>query len=241
MENRRYIQDAMSNRSRRIPLSSTVVWDLDRDYHFLVTGTTGSGKTKAAEYLMINLSELGYRVYYLDPKQDEEMRRFSRDCGIIYASGIEKIAQIVHETEEEMRKRGKALEEIHMAEFDFAPIYIVFDELIAYQAIAPKKTVEEVKRRLTSIITMGRSKQVFCGLIMVRPDTAYIDGVLRDQLGLRLVMGQGSEALYTMAFGKEHAEVKNLRSKKTGSGLIMLSGYQHPREVMMPYIVETRR
>lgn len=100
MENRRYIQDAMSNRSRRIPLSSTVVWDLDRDYHFLVTGTTGSGKTKAAEYLMINLSELGYRVYYLDPKQDEEMRRFSRDCGIIYASGIEKIAQIVHETEE---------------------------------------------------------------------------------------------------------------------------------------------
>ena len=182
------------------------------------------------------LIKKGIRVIYCDPKNDYEMRYFTENCGAVYVSEENGIAKAVREMEEEMRKRGKELDNLGIQETDFQPLYLVFDELIAFSKIAEKKTYEETAKRIASIVVMGRSKRVYAGLILQRPDTAFIEGAIRDSLGCRICMGQMSDTAYKMAFGSDFADVKNLR-REIGSGLIYRQGVDtKPREFLAPYI-----
>ena len=213
-----------------------MVWNWKKCPHFLLVGNTGSGKTQLAQYMISCLIKRGIRVIYCDPKNDYEMRYFAENCGAIYVSEENEIAKAVRETEEEMRKRGKELDNLGIQETDFQPLYLVFDELIAFSKIAEKKTYEETARRIASIVVMGRSKRVYAGLILQRPDTAFIEGAIRDNLGCRICMGQMSDIAYKMAFGSDFADVKNLR-REIGSGLIYRQGVDtKPREFLAPYI-----
>ena len=219
-----------------IAFSRDMVWNWKKCPHFLLVGNTGSGKTQLAQYMISCLIKRGIRVIYCDPKNDYEMRYFAENCGAIYVSEENEIAKAVRETEEEMRKRGKELDNLGMQETDFQPLYLVFDELIAFSKIAEKKTYEETAKRIASIVVMGRSKRVYAGLILQRPDTAFIEGAIRDNLGCRICMGQMSDTAYKMAFGSDFADVKNLR-REIGSGLIYRQGVDtKPREFLAPYI-----
>ena len=219
-----------------IVFSRDMVWNWKKCPHFLLVGNTGSGKTQLAQYMISCLIKRGIRVIYCDPKNDYEMRYFAENCGAVYVSEENEIAKAVRETEEEMRKRGKELDNLGMQETDFQPLYLVFDELIAFSKIAEKKTYEETARRIASIVVMGRSKRVYAGLILQRPDTAFIEGAIRDNLGCRICMGQMSDTAYKMAFGSDFADVKNLR-REIGSGLIYRQGVDtKPREFLAPYI-----
>ena len=219
-----------------IAFSRDMVWNWKKCPHFLLVGNTGSGKTQLAQYMISCLIKRGIRVIYCDPKNDYEMRYFAENCGAVYVSEENEIAKAVRETEEEMRKRGKELDNLGMQETDFQPLYLVFDELIAFSKIAEKKTYEETAKRIASIVVMGRSKRVYAGLILQRPDTAFIEGAIRDNLGCRICMGQMSDTAYKMAFGSDFADVKNLR-REIGSGLIYRQGVDtKPREFLAPYI-----
>ena len=219
-----------------IAFSRDMVWNWKKCPHFLLVGNTGSGKTQLAQYMISCLIKRGIRVIYCDPKNDYEMCYFAENCGAVYVSEENEIAKAVRETEEEMRKRGKELDNLGIQETDFQPLYLVFDELIAFSKIAEKKTYEETARRIASIVVMGRSKRVYAGLILQRPDTAFIEGAIRDNLGCRICMGQMSDTAYKMAFGSDFADVKNLR-REIGSGLIYRQGVDtKPREFLAPYI-----
>lgn len=219
-----------------IAFSRDMVWNWKKCPHFLLVGNTGSGKTQLAQYMISCLIKKGIIVIYCDPKNDYEMRHFAENCGAVYVSEENEIAKAVRETEEEMRKRGKELDNLGIQETDFQPLYLVFDELIAFSKIAEKKTYEETARRIASIVVMGRSKRVYAGLILQRPDTAFIEGAIRDNLGCRICMGQMSDTAYKMAFGSDFVDVKNLR-REIGSGLIYRQGVDtKPREFLAPYI-----
>lgn len=83
---------------------------------------------------------------------------------------------------------------------------------------------------------MGRSKRVYAGLILQRPDTSFIEGAIRDNLNCRIAMGQMSDTAYKMVFGSDFADVKNHR-QEIGSGLIYRQGVDTvPREFLAPYI-----
>lgn len=219
-----------------IAFSRDMLWNWKKTPHFLLTGNTGQGKTQLAQYVIFCLIKKGIRVIYCDPKNDYEMRHFTENCGAVYVSEENEIAKTVRETEEEMRKRGKELDNLGIQETDFQPLYLVFDEMIAFSKIAEKKTYEETAKRIASIVVMGRSKRVYAGLILQRPDTSFIEGAIRDNLGCRICMGQMSETAYKMAFGSDFADVKNLR-REIGSGLIYRQGVDtKPREFLAPYL-----
>lgn len=219
-----------------IAFSRDMVWNWKKCPHFLLVGNTGSGKTQLAQYMISCLIKKGIRVIYCDPKNDYEMRHFAENCGAVYVSEENEIAKAVRETEEEMRKRGKELDNLGIQETDFQPLYLVFDELIAFSKIAEKKTYEETAKRIASIVVMGRSKRVYAGLILQRPDTAFIEGAIRDNLGCRICIGKMSDTAYKMAFGSDFADVKNLR-REIGSGLIYRQGVDtKPREFLAPYL-----
>lgn len=230
--------DILPAGENEIAFSSDVVWNWKRTPHLLLTGTTGSGKTQLAQYIIYCLLSQGVRVIYCDPKNDDDMRFFLRDKPVCYVTKENDIAKVVREVEEEVRLREKDLDNMGLEEADFNEIYILFDELISFYKIANRKTYEETARRLSSIVVTGRSKRIYAGMILQRPDANFIEGAIRDNLGCKICMGQMSETAYTMSFGSDFSHMRNYR-REIGSGLIYRQGVDtKPRELIAPFICE---
>lgn len=229
-------KDILPVGENEIAFSQDIVWNWKKTPHLLLTGNTGSGKSQLAQYIIICLLEQGVRVIYCDPKNDDDMRMFLQNKPVAYATKENEIAKIVRETEEQVRLREKDLQSIGFEETDFSPIFLLFDELIAFSKIAEKKTFNETAQRLGALIVTGRSKRVYAGLILQRPDTTFVEGAIRDNLSCKICMGQMSEAAYKMSFGSDFANIKNYRHE-IGSGLIYRQGIDtKPREFIAPFI-----
>ena len=204
--------------------------------HMLLTGVTRSGKTTLTKLLMNELSLQGVRVYYLDPKNDREMKGYCKINSIKYYSTIDEIKNVLDEIEEEMRLRQRDLDAMHLKEAEFNPIYIFFDELIAYaELVGNKKYQDNILSKISSVIVQGAGKRVYLALISQRGDTKYISGSVRDSIGIRIAMARQTETAYSMVF-PDIQGVKNYRTEK-GTGLIYRTGYDtRPKELIVPYI-----
>lgn len=229
-------KDILPVGEHEIAFSKDISWDWEKTPHLLLTGNTGTGKSQVAQYIITCLLKQGVRIIYCDPKNDDDMRLFMKSKPAVYVTKENDIARVVRETEEEVRLRESDLQSIGIEEAEFNPIFLLFDEMIAFAKTTEKRTYEETAKRLSTIIVTGRSKKVFAGMILQRPDTSYIEGAIRDNLSCRICMGQMSEAAYKMEFGTEYTDVKNYR-QDIGSGLIYRQGVDtKPREFIAPYI-----
>lgn len=229
-------KDIMTVGENEIVFSGDILWNWKKCPHLMVVGNTGSGKTQLAQYIISCLLEQGVRVIYCDPKNDDDMSLFMQGKSAVYVTKENEIAKVVRETEEEVRLREQDLQNIGIKEAEFNPVFLFIDEMIAFAKIAEKKTYEETTKRLSTIVVTGRSKRVYAGMILQRPDTAFIEGAIRDNLGCRICMGQMSETAYKMAFGSDFSDIKNNR-REIGSGLIYRQGVDtKPREFLAPFI-----
>lgn len=230
-------EDIPSVGENEIALSHDIIWNWKKTPHLLCIGNTGSGKSRLTMYLITCLLKQGVRVIYCDPKNDDDMREYMQNhCSVVYATKENEIAKVMRETEEEIRLREKDLKQIGIQEAEFNPVFLFFDEMIAFAKIAEKKTYEETAKRLSAIVVTGRSKRVYAGLILQKPDTSFIEGAIRDNLGCRIAMGQMSDTAYKMCFGSDFSDVRNNR-REIGSGLIYRQGVDtKPREFLAPYI-----
>lgn len=229
-------KDIMLTDSSEIVFTENMKWNWRKCPHLLLTGNTGSGKTQTAQYIIACLLKQGVRVIYCDPKNDDDMRCFLMNKPVTYLTKENDIAKAVREIEEEVRLREQDINTVGMEEISFPPIFIMFDELIVFSKIADKRTYEETSKRLATIIVAGRSKCIYAGLILQRPDTSFIDGAVRESLCCKICMGRMSETAYKMSFGQDFAHVKNLRNE-IGSGLILRDKIDSkPREFLAPFI-----
>lgn len=232
--------DIVTTGENEIAFSDDIIWNWKKVPHLLLVGNTGSGKTVLTRYIISCLLKQGVRVIYCDPKNDDEMRLFMKyHPSVKYVTEENDIAKAVREVEEEMRSRERDLQGIGIEEAEFNPVFLLFDELIAFSKIADKKTYDETIRRLGILVVSGRSKRTYCGMVLQRGDIEFLGGgAIRDNLGCRICLGQMSEAAYKMAFGSDFSQVKN-RRREIGSGLIFRQGVDtKPREFLAPYICD---
>lgn len=225
--------------SNAIEFAPGISVDILKQPHFLLTGISGSGKSYYALYLIAKLATNGVKVYYLDPKNDLNMKAYiDKIAGCTYISNIDEIHNVIVSSEREMRKRQSDMDKLPGVTITFNPIYLVFDEILAFNKIAEKNILKETMDSLASIIVMGRSKQVFVGVIAQRIDTKFLDGALRENLSIRIALGNQTSVSYAMTFGEEFSDVCN-RSKVLGSGLIIRQGIDsRPRPFIAPYLEE---
>ncbi len=218
---------------------SDIIWNWKKTPHLLLIGNTGSGKTQVTQYIISCLEKQGVRVIYCDPKKDDDMRTYMiYHPSVKYVTKEKDIAKAVREVEEEIRSRERDLQGIGIEEAEFNPVFLIVDELIAFSKIADKQTYDETTRRLSAVVVSGRSKRIYCAMVLQRADTSFIEGAIRDNLGCRICMGQMSDTAYKMAFGSDFSDVRNNR-REIGSGLIYRQGVDtKPREFLAPYIYE---
>jgi energy-coupling factor transporter ATP-binding protein EcfA2 len=232
------------NNSAVIPLSSNLSWKIEKQPHMLLAGVTGSGKTTFINYLILEMKKMQAEVYVCDPKRSDlgSLRHVLGDEFVATdVNNIAKLTRIVKETMEQRfidykENAEKFVYGNNFFQYGLKPIFIVFDELGAYRAGADKKIFTETMSNLTEVILKGREMGVFCVLATQQPNANNIPTELRDNLSVRIALGNMSSEAYRMVFGED---VKDLQSiSAVGTGYIYLDGlgWSKPKLFQAPFL-----
>ncbi|HAP4164491.1 TPA: DUF87 domain-containing protein [Enterococcus faecalis] len=226
----------------KIPLMKGVYWDINKDPHALVVGGTGGGKTYFLQILIRAFVLMGAEIVIGDPK-NSDLLDHKRVFDSVY-SGTEEISSMIHSVVEKMTGRYVHLRTLpnyrsgkNYSYYGLKPLVLVLDEYVAYLTTITKKADREVVLNdLRQIILKGRQVGVFCILGTQRPDTAFLSGDIRDQLGLRVSLGIMEADGYRMAFGKSQQVLRN--KDEIGRGYLRLSVLSILREFYSPWVPE---
>ncbi|MCI6616421.1 FtsK/SpoIIIE domain-containing protein [Ruminococcus sp.] len=231
------------NTSTFIPLNSQLRWNILKQPHMLLAGVTGSGKTTFLNYLIIEMKKMQADVYVCDPKRSD-LSSLQHFWGKEYvASDTNNIAKLTRVVKEIMNNRFLEYKENaenfvygnSYVDYGLKPVFLLFDELGAFRAGADKKVFSETMANLTEIILKGREMGVFAILSTQQPNANNIPTELRDNLSVRLALGNMSNEAYRMVFG----ETEGLQTiSEKGAGYIYLDGlgWENPKYFEAPYL-----
>lgn len=236
----------VDDENKSIAFSPSFTWKYRETPHFVIVGTTGSGKTTFTRFIIANLLKQGFRVLYLDVKRDAEMECFCRgNIAMTYAYEPNHIAKEVADIADEILTREKSTDNMEKEycmekghDYEFNPVFVICDEIILMKLVFSDKLYKETIAQINSIIVSGRSKNIFAGLISQSGLAEYFgNSGIRGNIGLKVALGQLTSSEYRMIFGEEFSDIKNLRYNEIGSGLIMRHSVDsRPREFISPYI-----
>ncbi|MFD1898979.1 hypothetical protein GQR36_00460 [Enterococcus termitis] len=117
------------------------------------------------------------------------------------------------------------------------PIVLILDEYVAWiSSYTVKKERDEILSDLRQIILKGRQVGVIGIFATQRPDAEFLKGDIRDQLGLRVSLGEMGDDGYKMAFGKITQMLIN--KGIVGRGYIHMTGNFLVREFYSPLVPE---
>lgn len=231
------------NESTHIPLNNNLSWNVQKQPHLLLAGVTGGGKTTFLNYLIIEMKKMRGIVYICDPKRSD-LASIQHIWGKEYvASEANTIAKLTREVKEEMMNRFRDYKEnpekfsygASYRDYGLHPIFLIFDELGAFRASADKKVFAETMSNLTEIILKGREMGVFVCLATQQPNAQNIPTEMRDNLSVRVALGNMSNEAYRMIFG----DLEGLETVMgQGIGYIFLDGlgWSTPKYFETPFL-----
>lgn len=226
-----------------IYLTEQMSFRLSKQPHILVAGVTGSGKTTLLNYFIIELLKMNSKLFVVDPKNSDlaSLRHYFGEEQVVSSPNL--IAKTTRLVYEEMENRFKTYKENpekfiyggNFITYNLNPIVLIFDELGAFRAsCSDKKIFTEVMSNLTSIILKGREMGVFVILATQQPNSGNIPTELRDNLNVRISLGNLSSESYRMVYG----EVPEETVENVGEGYVFLDGkgFTKPKKIKFPFL-----
>lgn len=214
--------------------------------HILVAGGTGSGKSVFISFLILEFLKRQSTVYIADPK-NSDLGSLAYYLGDKYvATTPNNIARIVRLVVEEMQERYQYMRDnfqygTNFADHEINPVFLVFDEIGAFQASGTdkksKEIIVEVMDGIKQIILLGRQAGIFIlvSAQQMRAETLNTD--LRDNLGLRIALGANSNEGYRMVFGSATPDnLKPIEVKGAGYLYMQGSGRENAQYWESPYL-----
>lgn len=214
--------------------------------HILVAGGTGSGKSVFISFLILEFLKRQSTVYIADPK-NSDLGSLAYYLGDKYvATTPNNIARIVRLVVEEMQERYQYMRDnfqygTNFADHEINPVFLVFDEIGAFQASGidkkSKEIIVEVMDGIKQIILLGRQAGIFIlvSAQQMRAETLNTD--LRDNLGLRIALGANSSEGYRMVFGSATPDnLKPIEVKGAGYLYMQGSGRENAQYWESPYL-----
>ncbi|WP_019743983.1 FtsK/SpoIIIE domain-containing protein [Bacillus altitudinis] len=230
-KNRISIDDAVVNKGS-MKLMKHIDWAFDKLPHMLISGGTGGGKTYFILTLVKSLVASGADVRILDPKNADladleevlEGKVFSRKNGIMMT--LRKSVEDMMRRLDEMKIHPNYRTGENYAFLGYKPVFIVFDEFVAFVDMLDFKERESVIQDIKQIVMLGRQAGFFLVAGAQRPDAKYFADGIRDQFNFRVSLGKMSETGYAMLFGdtdKKFVEkdIKGRGYAYAGTGNIM--------------------
>ena len=211
--------------------------------HALIVGGTGSGKTYLLYSLILQclLKKLDFNLYLADAKGADV---YQLGCNIApdsTARDEDEIIELLERFQAEMTKRQHEMadalkDSIDKSYMDFgmSPHVLIFDELTAFLVqlkTRDKATRDKVTAILSNIVLKGRSVGCFLIVAMQKSDASTIDTAIRDNLVLKVCLGNAEPTTITTCFGAG-ADVPQL-DLRLGEGFYTLQGQQNKPKIVM--------
>lgn len=200
-----------------------VVWDYEHCPHLLVVGSTGSGKTYAVKLIIGRISKFlpGASVTVADFKADDFT--FLRGCSRYYEftdckRGLDDFYDAFL-----ARQQGNNL--------DRSFSMLIVDEWASFLANLGKKEAEEAKRKLSTLLMLGRSFNCHILVSQQRADAQYFS-TARDNFNTIIALGNISKESAAM-FGFNRDSMQPVR--QLGGGYMLTNGTDL-QEIQVPSI-----
>lgn len=184
-----------------------VLWDIAAAPHMAVSGITGTGKTYLVKLVLARISKHipNSRLTLCDFKGDKDFefcsgcKRFNRfdSCYDTFNQFYDHFLKI---------QKSGVTDGAH---------YLLFDEWASYLNFLDKKESEEAKKRLASLLMLGRSFDVHIILSQQRLDAESF-GKSRDNINLVITLGNPSREVQGMLFNDFKGEIQPDRKRGTG-------------------------
>lgn len=195
------------------------------DYpHFLISGSTGSGKSYFANELVIQAIIKGWQVVICDLKRSYGLYKGFTD----YSYEIDDILVKLKSVEAEMNLRMKKLQpeldknpKTLAVDIGYKPMLVVIEEYISLQASLDKKQKEELERVVKNISVLARQSNIHMMIVLQSAGTENINSTTRSNL-TKVLLGNAQSNILSATFGTG-VELPCVNTKLSkGQGLIAL-------------------
>lgn len=181
--------------------------------HTLLVGQTGSGKTYALYSLILQMlcKQIPYKLYFADPKGSSISVLSQQIAPDLTAVSFDEIVDLLEifvaameERKAEFAEQLNTRLDADYRYFELEPHVLIIDEYAAFSAVVAtkeKKVRDHVEALMHQIILMGRQLGFFVILVMQKSDAKLITTALRDNIPLKIVLGNAEDTTYETTFG----------------------------------------
>jgi len=209
------------------------------DYpHFLIGGSTGSGKTYLAQLLIIQFISKGFNVSVYDVKKSYSA--FS-DYVDVYETDPFKILEKLKEVCEEMKERQNNLEQILKHDpralavnYGYQPKVIFIEEYIGLKTMLDKSS-KELDNLVKEISVLARSVNISLFIITQSSNVDTIDASIKNNLN-KIFLGYLASNISVSTFGAG-VDVPLFTQLEKGNGYIQLDRVEQIRVPKIVYSV----
>ncbi len=211
--------------------------------HALVVGSTGSGKSYFCYGLILQMLNKGvpFNLYFVDPKGSSikvvgdvvAPRRTAVTLEDTIAL-LESFVDNMRGRKEEVAELLKARLDSDYSDFGLSPSILIFDEYASFASVLAaqdKKTRDHVKALLSEVVLQGRQLGFFLMIAMQKSDSTLIETYLRDNLLLKVCLGNAEQTTITTCFGPG-VEIP-ARFMGIGEGFYTAAGIANEPRLMM--------
>ena len=200
------LKDIQSNDPSKVVIQDNVAIDLTSSGSILIVGKTRSGKTQAAQAILLQLlangpDKYGSKILIVDPKS-AELSTLPKTLSPSKQS-LETIIESIEDFEKTIKARQSVLNEMSLQsgsaelwwQVGMKPSILFIDEFVAFNTLLEKRASKDnIKRSkdyfeklLKRIITMGASTGSFVILSIAQPNTQELSSMLRDAFATKIL------------------------------------------------------
>ncbi len=195
------------------------------DYpHFLISGSSGSGKSYLVNELVVQAITKKWNVVILDIKRSYGLYKAYSDYCYEMNEIIDKLKQIESEMHQRLLELQPALDNNPRAlavDIGYQPMLVVVEEYVSLLSSLDKKQKEEIERIVRNISVLARQCNIHLMIVMQSAGTENIQSTTRSNL-TKVLLGNAQSNILTATFGNG-VDIPKINSKlNKGEGLMQL-------------------
>lgn len=215
----------------KLPISAPI----HSHIHYLITGSSGSGKSYALKYLLSNLIDEGCIITFCDFKKSDDFVFLNNYDSFFSGDDVENGILKFYKKFVDFRQNSRKSDHLHILIIDEYPSFLLY--LSSIDKVKKTKRAEQIKQCISELLMLGRGLGFGVWIVTQRSDASYFSNGSRDNFMTFLLLGRTSREQWQMLLSGEKIPERIYRA---GEGIILLDGFPL-HEIKFPRIMNLQK